>query len=150
MATGDNPITPLFEPGQKITARITAAVTAGRFVKPSGNFEGGPLLDVSTPTGPLTGGNLMKVATCGAGQQAIGVAGTDGAADGDVIPVLNGPGLVVPMTAAGAITAGDKIMSDASGRATTWVTAASEANNALGVAISGAADTATVYVRLFT
>jgi Uncharacterized conserved protein (DUF2190) len=148
MALGDNPVIPLYEPGERFSARVTAAVTHGTFVAPSGNFEGGPLLDVSAPTSPLTGGNLPKVATCGAGAKAIGVAGFDAVADGDVIPVINGPGIVVPMTAGAAITAGQQVESNAAGNPIPWGgTIATQPN---GIAISGAANGATVYVRLYT
>jgi len=147
MALGDNSIVPLFDPGDDLTAAVTAAVTAGRFCKISGNFQGGPLLSLSTPTSPLTKGNLIQVAPCGAGEQAIGVSKWDAPTADDVVGLYSG-NKVVPMVADGAVTAGDKIMSGATGGAKTWATAASEANNCLGVAVSGAADTATVYVKL--
>jgi hypothetical protein len=92
MATGDNAIVPLFDPGPKITAAATAAIGAGRFVKPSGNFQGGPLLDLTGPTTPLTGGNLMQVAQCVAGDKAIGVAGWDASGAGEVFGSTTGRG----------------------------------------------------------
>lgn len=147
MALGDNAIVALFDDGDDRSAAVTAAVSAGRFVKISADVQGGPLLDVSTVAGPLTGGNLIKVATCGAGQRAFGVAKWDAPTAGDVVGLYTA-NQTVPMVAAGAVAFGDKIMSDASGNAKTWVSAASEANNALGVAESSAIDTGVVYVKL--
>jgi hypothetical protein len=49
-------------------------------VKISGNPQGGPLLDISTPTSPLTKGNLLQVAPCVAGDKAFGVTKWDTAA----------------------------------------------------------------------
>lgn len=148
MALGDNPISALFDPGDKISAAVTAAVTAGRFVKPSGDWQASaPALSLASSTSPLTKSNLPQVATCGAGQQASGVTRWDAPTADDVVGLYCGSQLV-PMVADGAVTAGDKIMSGATGGAKTWVFAASDANNPLGVAWSTAADTATVYVKL--
>jgi hypothetical protein len=145
MALGDNAISALVDPGEKFSAAVTAAVTSGRFVKISGDWQASaPALNVSAP---LTKSNLPQVALCGAGQQGIGVARWDAPTADDVIGVYCGT-QVVPMVADGAVTAGDKIMSGATGGAKTWVFAASDANNVLGVAWSTAADTATVYVKL--
>lgn len=148
MATGDNPITPLFRDADRITAACTAAVGSGRFVKPSGNFQGGPLLDLTGPTTPLTGGNLPQVAQCVAGERAIGVADRDGSGSGEVIGVITGHE-IVPMVSGAATTAGAKVMSDANGAAVPWTSAASEANNANGIAVS-AASGGIVYVKLYS
>jgi Uncharacterized conserved protein (DUF2190) len=149
MAKGDNPIIPLYEPGSRITGAATAAITSGRFVKPA-DFQGGPLLDLSTPTSPLTKGNMLKVTQCGAGEKAIGVAGWDAPSADDELPVINGPGIVVPMVAGGTIAAGAKVMSDANGQPVAWTSAASEANNANGIALNAVTVGQTVYVRLYT
>jgi hypothetical protein len=138
MATGDNSIVPLYEPGTRITAAVTAAVTGGKFVRPSGNFQSGPLLSTASD-----GGNI-QVATCGAGLRALGVAGYDGATAGDKIPVICGHDIVVPMTAGAAITAGQEVESDANGNPIPLATGRPN-----GMAISGAANGATVYIRLF-
>ena len=148
MALGDNPITPLFDPADKVTAAVTGAISSGKFVKIGGNVQGGPRLDVSTSTSPLTGGNLMQVSLCGAGQKAIGVTRWDTAAAGDVVGLYVG-GQIVPMTAGASITADNEVMSDASGNPVPWTSAASEANKALGKAISGASNGATVYIKLY-
>jgi hypothetical protein len=144
MATGDNAIVPLFDPGAKITAAATAAIGAGRFVRPSANMQGGPLLDISGPTTALTGGNLMQVAQTVAGERAIGVAGWDASGAGEVLPVYNGPGIVVPMVSGAATAAGVEVQSDANGAAIPL--AAGRPN---GMAISAAAG-GVVYVRLST
>lgn len=147
MATGDNRIAPLYQPGENLTAAITAAVSAGTFVKVSGGFQGGPLLDVSTPTSPLTGGNLPQVATCGAGGRALGVAEFDGAVAGDVIPVYAGPGVVVPMVAGGTITFDQQVESDAAGKPIAWAgTIATQPN---GKALNSVTVGQTVYIRLY-
>lgn len=149
MATGDNPLIPLYEEGDRFTAAVTAAVTSGRFVKPSGNFQGGPLLDLTGPTTPLVKGNLPQVAQCVAGDRALGVAAWDAPNVDDVLPVINnGSGMIVPMVAGGTIVAGNKVMSDAAGQPVAWVSAASEANNSNGLALNGATVGQTVYVRL--
>lgn len=142
MATGDNPLIPLFEPGSRVTAAITAPVNSGTFVRPSASFQGGPPLSLNSA---LTGGNLMQVATCGAGQRAFGVAVTDGALATDVIPVICGHDTVIPMIAGAAIAIGVELESDATGRAVTL--AAGRAN---GMAVSTASIAgAIVYVRLY-
>lgn len=147
MATGDNAVIPLFEPGARITGAATAAVSAGKFVKISADMQQSPLLTVSSP---ITGGNVVQCAQCVAGDKAFGVAGYDAVNVGDTFPVINGPGIVVPMTAGATITAGNKVMSDANGNPVPWTSAASEANNANGLAVSSAANAAVVFVRLYS
>jgi hypothetical protein len=148
MAYGDNQVIALFEPADDLTAAVTGAIGAGKFVKIGGNFQAGPALDVSTPTGPLTGGNLMQVSLCGAGQKAFGVTKWETAAANEVVGLYTG-NQVVPMTAGGTITAGNEVMANASGDPVAWTSAASEANKPLGIAVSGAASSATVYVKLY-
>jgi hypothetical protein len=143
MALGDNGIIPLYRPGTDLTARATAAIAAGKFVRFSGAFEGGPLLDVSTPLSPLTGGNNFRVSLCGAAARASGVAAWDTAADGDKV-LIYGPGEVVPMVAGAAITGGDEVESNASGNP---IPLASGRPN--GQALATAGNGATVYVRLY-
>lgn len=137
MATGDNPITPLFEPADRITCRVTAAVNAGKFVLPSGNFEGGPALTVATP---LTGGNLIRVAHATAAGPAIGVSLWDAAADGDQVGVICEG--IVPVVSSGAIAAGAEVEVGAAGVAVTLA-----AGKSVGIAVSAAAGNV-VYVKL--
>lgn len=142
MATGDNPITPLLEPGDRFSAAITTAVVAGTFVRPSAGFQGGPPLSINAA---LTGGNLPQVATCGAGLKASGVAVTDGAMAGDAIGIIGiRSGMIVPMVAGAAITVGAEVESDASGRPVTL--AAGRPNGMTLNAAAGAGST--VYVQV--
>lgn len=140
MATGDNAILPLFTPAQDVTAAASAAIGAGKFVKISADMQASPLLNVSAP---LTKGNLMVVAQCVAGDKAIGVSKWDASGADEVLGLFTG-GQVVPMTAGAAITAGVEVQSDANGNPITL--AAGKAN---GIAVSTAANAATVYVKLY-
>jgi hypothetical protein len=143
VATGDNPITPLFEDADRITAAATAAVGSGRFVKPSGNFQGGPLLDLTGPTTPLVGGNLIQAAQCVAGDKALGVADRDASGSGEVFGIITGHD-IVPMVSGAATTAGAEVQSDANGAAIPL--AAGRPN---GIAVS-AASGGIVYVKLYS
>jgi hypothetical protein len=145
MATGDNAILPLFTPADDVTCAASAAIGAGKFVKISADMQASPILAVGTP---LVKGNLMVVAQCVAGDKAFGVSKWDASGADEVLGVFSG-GQVVPMTAGGSITAGNKVMSDASGNPVAWTSAASEANNANGIAVSTATNGNTVYVKLF-
>jgi hypothetical protein len=138
MATGDNPITPLFEPGRNITCAVTAAVGAGKFVSPSGDFQGGPALVVATP---LVSGNLIQVAHTTAATRALGVALWDAATSGDVVGVITGG--IVPVVSSGAIAAGAQVEVGAAGVAVTIASGI-----AVGMAVSAAAGNI-VYVKLY-
>ena len=139
MAVGDNPVIPLFEPGERPTGAATAAIVAGKFIKIGADMQAQPLLNVSAP---LTGGNLMQVAQCVAGDRAIGVSGWDAPGVGDVLPII-GPNLIVPMVAGAAIAFGVEVQSDAAGNPITL--AAGKSN---GIALNAAANGATVWVWL--
>lgn len=139
MATGDNPVIPLFEEGHRPTAAAQAVVGAGRFVKVAADLQASPILNISSP---LVGGNLVQVAQCVAGDRAFGVSGWDAAAVGDVLPVICQP-LIVPMVAGAAITFGQEVQSDAAGLPITL--AAGKSN---GIALNSAAGGATVWVAI--
>jgi Uncharacterized conserved protein (DUF2190) len=148
MALGDNAILPLFTPADDVSAAVTAAINSGVFVKIGATMQASPILDVSTPTSPLTKGNLMVVSACGAGERAIGVTKWDTAAADDVVGLFTG-NQVVPMLSGAAITAGAKVMANASGLPITWTSAASEANNFLGIALNTVgAGAVTVWIKL--
>lgn len=134
-----NPCYPYYEPGTRLTGHATAAVTGKRFAKISGDIQSGPGLSTATD-----GGNI-RVATCGAGEKAVGVFGHD-QASGQKVPLINGPGIVVPMTSGAAITAGQEVQSDATGRA---IPLAAGKSNGMALSGVGAADT-DVMVRLYT
>jgi hypothetical protein len=127
-----------------VTFKATADVLGGRFVKISGNRTGG---GVETGLTEVLD-NVYSMATCGAGQVAFGVAKYD-VASGQHGGVYGTPGRIVTVVAGAAVTAGNKVMSDAAGEAIPWVTAASEANEALGLALNTAADGDLVEVKLF-
>lgn len=120
-----------FHETSDFSAKATAAVTGKRFVRPSGSRESGPGLSSTSE-----GGNYL-VAHCGAGLKACGVSTYD-AAINTKVGVVGTPGRIVPVTAAAAIAAGAEVMSDATGQAITWTSAASEANRALGQAMTAA------------
>lgn len=118
MAT--NTAVPFWDEGNTITCHASAAITGKRFVAISGaRVEGNPR--VAHAAGTAT-------------TKALGVAGYD-AASGAKVSVYSAPGLVMPVTASGAITAGDDVYSAADGRATATVTGLM-----VGIALDDAAD----------
>lgn len=96
-------VVPLFEPGQPpVTCRTSAAVVGGRVVKVTG-----PRLDDHTQVGPITG----------AGQLGYGIAGGDAGIGADVrVYTLTAGGTVPCQVGATAITAGDELGADATGK----------------------------------
>jgi hypothetical protein len=115
-----------FDPGDDLTGQATATIVGRRFIKVSGAKQiGSQALSNDT-----LGGSIL-VAHCGAGQQALAVSTYD-CAIGYKLPIVRGH-KVMPVEAGAAATAGDSCMSDATGRAITWVSAASDANKELGV-----------------
>lgn len=120
-----NPCQPLYAEGRNITGRASAAVTGKRFVAISGNATDGiPACSPATAAGRI-----------------FGVAGYDGAA-GETFPVIRKG--VVPVTASGAIAAGDEVEVAAAGKAATHA-----AGVAVGEALFDAADGADAFVALY-
>ncbi|MBU8834621.1 DUF2190 domain-containing protein, partial [Mycolicibacterium goodii] len=76
----------VYEPGRDITARATAAVTGKRFLKISGNRNGGNI----------------AVAHADAGGRVCGVSKYD-AASGEIVGVARGNSRVTHVTAGGAL-----------------------------------------------
>lgn len=138
MATGDNGILPLFEEADRLTCRATAAISAGHFVAPSGNFEGGPALSTTTP---LTGGNNIQVAHCTAAAKALGLAMYDASGDGERLGVATEG--IWPCVSSGAIAAGAEVEVGAAG-----VAVALASGRPAGQAVSAAASNV-VYVMLY-
>lgn len=101
-----NTMIPYFEPGDRVSATATANVVGKTFVAISGN---------------LASDNTLQVATCAANAKPFGVAEYNASSGQWVGVVRNG---IVPITcgAAGALTAGEEVMSDASGNAVAWDT----------------------------
>jgi Uncharacterized conserved protein (DUF2190) len=116
-----------YEPGQRITAQATAAVTERTFLAPSGNRA--------------ASGNL-SVAPAAAGARAFGVAAY-AAAVGQLVLVARGG--VVKVTAGGTIAAGDPIAVGAGGTAVT----ATGTAVVVGLAVNGAANGAVAEVALY-
>lgn len=128
-----------YEPGRRITGKASAAVTGKRFLRISGNR--------TSPSGAgLTGsaeGGVIQVAHATAAGRICGVSAYD-AASGEMVGVHRGSGLVIPVTAAGAIAAFAEVEVGANGTATTRT-----AGVAVGYAITGAADGADAQISLY-
>jgi hypothetical protein len=107
---------PMFaEPDEPITGHTTAAVVGKTFANISGNIQSGPNIEtVALPT-TYDGGNI-QVATAAAKSKPIGVFAYD-RAEGEPVQVLHSTGLVIPVTAGEAITAGDQVEVGAEGKA---------------------------------
>jgi hypothetical protein len=132
-----NEAIPIYQPGQAITGHCSAGVTGKRFLKISADKQAGADAAVSDS---VLGGNVV-VAQCVAGDKCFGVADRD-AAINTKVGVL-GPGHVVPVRAGAAVTAGQRVQSDASGQA---IPVAAGADN--GVAINSASTGEDVFVRV--
>ena len=131
-----NECLPFKESGSAVTAKATAAVTGKRFVKISGDRTGGPSLSTDVE-------NVYQVAPAAAGDRAIGVAGWD-AATGELVKIYTKPGIIVPVTAGAALTAGQEVQSDATGQAIVLA-----AGKALGIVMSAAASGADAEIKLY-
>lgn len=134
--TGINPS--IYEPGESITGKASAAVTAKRFLAISGSRGAGSTVVTSNR---ITGN--IAVAHAAAGGRICGVAGHD-AASGDLVRVLRGGGRVIRVTASGAIAAFAEVQVGANGTATTLA-----AGKAVGYALTAAADGADAEVSLY-
>lgn len=98
-----NPAVPFWDEGNTITCHATAAVTGKRFVSSSGaRVEGNPAV------AHAAGAVAVK---------PVGVSAYD-AAIGGKLSVYSAPGLVMPVTAAVALVAGQPVYSAVDGRAT--------------------------------
>ncbi|GGN39537.1 hypothetical protein FHR83_006698 [Actinoplanes campanulatus] len=120
---------PLWMPGDVITVTTSAAVTGGKCLVVSGNG-----------TVAMSSASSVKW---------VGVAACD-IASGAVGP-MHGRGQVHTSTAAGAITAGDQLVTAASGNVAALAAASTDtatdinsARSVIGIALTTAADTATV------
>lgn len=100
MAT--NPAVPYWDEGNTFTGHASADVLGKRFVHVSGaRADGNP---------------RVAHAVGAAGKRVVGVTGFD-AKSGQKVTVYSSPGIVMPVVAAEAITAGDLLYSDAAGEA---------------------------------
>lgn len=128
MAKYDNQAVPFWTPAQALTAHAGVALTGKRFVRVSG---------------PRVGGNVQVNHSAGA--DVLGVAAYDSPA-GDKVTV-NAVG-IVPVTAAAAITAGQRVTSDATGQAAVATGAAGATVAYAGIAVDDAAAGADVPVLI--
>lgn len=94
---------PVWEPADRLEAVATAAVRGRRFVAISADIPGGP-----------TGTENPRVAECGAGVKAFGVAVYDAPING-LVPLHNDHSVVL-MPVGAAVVAGQEVQSDAQGR----------------------------------
>lgn len=118
-----NECIPLYRPGQDLTGVASGAIIGKTFVKvASALVAGNPVAN--------TNATLLGVSTATAGAKVFGVAVND-AASGSRLPVIHGPGHVVPVTSGAAVEAGAEVESNASGQAVTLTTGKSA-----GVALS--------------
>ena len=124
-----NDLIPFKEDGERVTCTPTTAVVGKRLVKISGdkNADG-----------------TYSIAPCGAGEKAFGVACWDAAIGAKVTVITITSGHIVPVLTGGAITAGASVKSGAAG----VVVAATAADKAYGVALSGAADASEAIIQL--
>lgn len=132
-----NECIPIYRPGSDITCLAGGSITGKTFVKVSAGLNvGNPASNVDSV--------LATVITNTAAGRAFGVATYD-AASGARVPVITGPGHVVPVTCGAAIAAGAEVESNASGQAITLA-----AGKALGYAVSATtAANQDVFVRLY-
>jgi predicted RecA/RadA family phage recombinase len=124
-----------YSPGQDITAYPTAAVTGKRCVTISATRQAGPALNTST-----SGGNV-SVAHASAAGAIFGVAAWD-AGIGELVDIRRGG--VVPITADGAITAGQRVEVGTTGKVRTLASGI-----AIGLAVADAADGADAQIALY-
>lgn len=117
-----NECIPFFEAAytQKLTAAIITTAAAGKkFVGPLTSFQSGPGLSTTAE-----GSNLQAVGVPAAGGEVGGVAAYD-AAIGTKVPIIRGAGTIVPVMSGAAVTIGDRLKVDATGRVVPWATAGS-------------------------
>lgn len=115
-----------YDPGDDLSCYANGAAVVGkRFVKVNAAKRIG-----SQALAPDTLGGNIPVILCTAGAKPLGVATYD-AANGERLPVARGH-KVFPVESGAAATAGQECMSDATGRAVPWTSAASEANARCG------------------
>lgn len=137
-----NDMIPTKRPGQDITGHATVAVTGKRFVKVSAArpFRFNVLATTAD-------GNDYRVSMVTAlGGVIFGVSKYDQPTVGGKVGVARGGFCIV--TTAAALSAGQLVMSDASGFAIVWVSAASEANFRAGLAVDDAGNGADAEIAL--
>jgi hypothetical protein len=124
-----NDVVPFVFPADTYTAVATTSVTGKRFVIPNG--------------APVDGNYGHALA--GAGTEAAGVSGMDAASGAKFTVFREG---IQPVTAGANLTAGQPVMSDATGQAIPWVWAANGANRKLGLVMQDTASAAEAPILL--
>lgn len=123
-----NPAVPFYSEGKEFTCHAGAAITGKRFVRVSANAS------AERPVVSHAGAGALDV---------LGVSGFD-AAIGEGVTVYRKPN-VMPVTAGATITAGQRVESDATGKAIPFATAGA----AVGIALADAANGADAKIALF-
>ncbi len=137
-----NTCIPLFKPGQDITGHCSAAVVGKTFLDIAATIQSGPTITSVNLPATYDGGNIV-VKTCAAKKRTVGIAAYD-RAEGEKVPILRGSGLIAPVTAGAAITAGEEVESNATGKAIPLA-----AGVAVGKAYTTAAEGEDVFVSLY-
>jgi hypothetical protein len=104
---------------QHITVHFTSAATGKRFCGPLTTFQSGPALGALTAA--ADGGNLQAAGVPAAGGQVGGVVKYD-VASGAKGGVIRGAGVMLPVTSGAAVTAGDELEVDNTGRVIPFAT----------------------------
>jgi hypothetical protein len=137
-----NTCIPLFKPGKDLPVHTSEAVKGKTFADISANIQSGPAISSVNLPSTYDGGNFV-VGTCAVKKRAIGIFASD-AASGANTAVLRGSGLVAPVIAGGAITAGKEVEVGAEGKAIELA-----AGVAVGKAYTTAASGEDCYVSLY-
>lgn len=121
-----------------ITCTASAAVVGKTLVKVSADRDASVLLNTSS-----TGGNI-KVATATAAGYVFGVAGHDQATVNGKVTVVRGSGMIVPVTANGAIAAGVEVEAGVAGQVRTLAS-----GKAIGICVAAASDQGDAQIALY-
>ena len=100
---------------QKLTAHIITTPAVGKkFVGPLTSHQSGPALATTAE-----GGNLQCVGVPAANGDVGGVASWD-CAVGSKVPIIRGAGTMLPVMSGAAVTIGDRLKVDSTGRVVPW------------------------------
>jgi hypothetical protein len=126
--TTPNSSLPIYKPADEVTGHVTSAVLGKHFVKISGNRSADGNISIAPPS---------------AAGRTFGVAAFDGGI-GDKVTVHHSPGMIVPVVAAGNITAFAEVEVDATGAVVTLA-----AGVARGYVVTGATNGGDAQVCLY-
>lgn len=132
-----NECIPFYEEGQRITVHASSAITGKRFLKISGNRQSGPGLAATAD-----GSNYIAAHADAAGR-SLGVSSHD-IPSGKKGTAICTPGIVLPVTAVGAIAAFAEVEVGNAGRAAT-----KSGGVAVGVAMTAANDGTDAEIKLY-